>query len=69
MPEMNGYDAARVIHAMNRRYCKRIPLNAMTANAFVEDIQAAKTVGINEHIAKPLDLNTPEKTLKTVPVK
>ena len=57
MPKMNGYDAARAIRAMNRDYCKRVPLVAMTANAFAEDVQAAKTAGMNEHIAKPIDLN------------
>ena len=64
MPKMNGYDATRAIRAMNRRYCKQIPIVAMTANAFAEDVQAAKTVGMNEHIAKPLDLDTLVRTLK-----
>ena len=63
MPKMNGYDATRAIRAMNRRYCKQIPIVAMTANAFAEDVQAAKTVGMNEHIAKPLDLKMLAKTL------
>ena len=40
-----------------------IPIVAMTANAFAEDVQAAKTVGMNEHIAKPLDLNALARTL------
>ncbi|MGN1041009.1 MAG: response regulator, partial [Candidatus Fimimonas sp.] len=64
MPKMNGYDATRAIRAMNRNYCKKIPIVAMTANAFAEDVHAAKTVGMNEHIAKPLDLNTLAKVLK-----
>lgn len=63
MPKMNGYDATRVIRAMNRNYCKQIPIVAMTANAFAEDVQAAKTVGMNEHIAKPLELKVLAKTL------
>lgn len=63
MPIMNGYDATRAIRAMNRDYCKQVPVIAMTANAFAEDVQAAKTVGMNEHIAKPLDLNKLAKTL------
>lgn len=46
-----------------RSYCKQIPIIAMTANAFAEDVQAAKTVGMNEHIAKPLDLKALAKTL------
>ena len=64
MPRMNGYDAARAIRAMERRYCKQVPIVAMTANAFAEDVHAAKTAGMNEHIAKPLDLNTLAKILK-----
>lgn len=63
MPRMNGYDAARVIRSMNRNYCKQVPIIAMSANAFAEDVQAAKTVGMNEHIAKPLDLKALAKTL------
>ena len=63
MPRMNGYDAARAIRAMDRNYCKQVPIVAMTANAFAEDVQAAKTVGMNEHIAKPLELNALTKTL------
>ena len=64
MPRMNGYDATRVIRAMERSYCKQIPIIAMTANAFAEDVQAAKTVGMNEHIAKPLDLAALAKALR-----
>ena len=63
MPMMNGYDATRAIRAMNRDYCRKIPIVAMTANAFAEDVQAAKTVGMNEHIAKPLELKILIKTL------
>ena len=48
---------------MKRSYCKQVPIIAMTANEFAEDIQAAKTVGMNEHIAKPLDLKQICKTL------
>ncbi|MCI7795717.1 MAG: response regulator, partial [Lachnospiraceae bacterium] len=64
MPKLNGYDATRAIRAMNRDYCRQIPIIAMTANAFAEDVQAAKTVGMNEHIAKPLDMNMLAKTLR-----
>ena len=63
MPRMNGYDATRAIRAMNRNYCHQVPIIAMTANAFVEDVQAAKAAGMNEHIAKPLDLNALAKIL------
>ncbi|MBS7315542.1 MAG: response regulator [Clostridiaceae bacterium] len=64
MPKMNGYDATRAIRAMKRNYCRKIPIVAMTANAFAEDVQAAKTVGMNEHIAKPLDANVLARTLQ-----
>ena len=56
MPKMNGYDATRAIRASKRKYCKTVPIIAMTANAFAEDVQAARTAGMNEHIAKPIDL-------------
>lgn len=64
MPKMNGYDATRAIRAMPRNDCKKIPIVAMTANAFAEDVLAAKTVGMNEHIAKPFEVETIVKTLK-----
>ncbi len=57
MPKMNGNDATRAIRAMKREWCRTVPIIAMTANAFAEDVQAAKTIGMNEHIAKPLDLS------------
>ena len=64
MPVMNGYDATRAIRAGNSSYHKRVPIIALTANAFAEDVQAAKTVGMNEHIAKPLDLQVLERILQ-----
>ncbi|MGN0246643.1 MAG: response regulator [Lachnospiraceae bacterium] len=64
MPKMNGYDATRAIRAMNRNYCKQVPIVAMTANAFAEDVQAAKTVGMNEHVAKPLEIDHLTKIIK-----
>lgn len=64
MPKMNGYDATRAIRAMSRGYCRRVPIFAMTANAFVEDVQAAKTAGMNEHITKPLEVKTLFNTMK-----
>lgn len=63
MPKMNGYDATRAIRAMHRNYCRQVPIVAMTANAFAEDVQAAKTVGMNGHIAKPLELKELFKVL------
>ena len=64
MPVMNGYDAATAIRALNRPDALRIPILAMTANAFVEDIQAAKAAGMNEHLAKPIDFETLNAALK-----
>ena len=63
MPKMNGNDATRAIRASNRKYCKTVPIIAMTANAFAEDVQAARTAGMNEHIAKPIDLKVLAKIL------
>ncbi len=56
MPVMNGYEATCAIRTLNRRDARCIPIVAMTANAFAEDIQAAKSSGMNEHMAKPIDL-------------
>ena len=55
MPVMNGYEAARAIRSMDRPDAKTVPIIAMTADAFVEDIQNAKSAGMNGHMAKPLD--------------
>ncbi len=56
MPVMDGYAATRAIRASDREDLKRLPIIAMTANAFAEDIQAAAQAGMNQHIAKPLDI-------------
>jgi CheY-like chemotaxis protein len=58
MPRMNGYDATRAIRNLGCDYCRTVPIVAMTANAFAEDVQAALSAGMNAHIAKPLDLKT-----------
>ena len=55
MPRMNGYDATCAIGAMEMSYCKTVPIVAMTADAFAEDVRAAKTAGMNEHVSKPLN--------------
>ncbi len=57
MPVMNGYEATRAIRAIDRNYLKKVPIIAMTANAFAEDVEAARDVGMNQHIAKPIDFN------------
>ena len=64
MPNMNGYDATRAIRAQNRPYLKQVPIIAMTANAFAEDVQAARTVGMNWHISKPLELHALKSVLE-----
>lgn len=72
MPVMNGYDAARVIRQMEREDAAGIPIIAMTANAFAEDVEASLAAGMDAHVAKPLDIklfmgvleNTMEKTEK-----
>ena len=56
MPVMNGYDAARKIRAMNRPDAAAVPIVAMTADAFAEDVARAMEAGMNSHLAKPLDI-------------
>ncbi len=53
MPVMNGYEATGAIRAMDDEYCKRIPIIAVSANAYDEDVQACLAAGMNAHIAKP----------------
>ena len=55
MPEMNGYEAARAIRGMKREDAGRIPIIAMTANAFDEDMKKSIESGMNGHLAKPID--------------
>lgn len=63
MPVMNGYDAAKAIRALNRADA-RLPIIAMTADAFSEDIQRCLECGMNEHVAKPIDIEKLMKLLK-----
>ena len=56
MPKMNGYEATRAIRALNRPDAKSVPIVAMTANAFEEDKDNALKAGMNDHLAKPLDI-------------
>ena len=58
MPVMNGYEVAKIIRSMDREDAKTIPIIAMTANAFTEDRIRAKEAGLDEHIAKPIDIKT-----------
>ncbi len=64
MPVMNGYDAVKAIRKLDRPDAEKIPVVAMTANAFAEDVKEALNAGMNEHIAKPLDINKLIATLK-----
>ena len=57
MPVMSGYEAARVIRGLDRPDAKAVPIIALSANAFDEDIAMAKDAGMNEHLAKPVDIN------------
>ena len=63
MPAMNGYDATCVIRAMEREDARKMPIVAMTANAFLEDIQQSKACGMNEHMSKPLDIDQLQRML------
>ena len=56
MPVMNGYEAAKMIRSLDRKDAKVVPIIAMTANAFTEDRLKAKEAGMDEHIAKPVDV-------------
>ena len=64
MPVMNGYDAARKIRRLDDPQKANIPIIAMTANAFTEDRQVALDAGINDHIAKPINMNVLVPTLR-----
>ena len=57
MPTMNGYEATAAIRSLKKYQAKQIPIVAMTANAFAEDVILAKNAGMDEHIAKPLEMN------------
>ncbi len=63
MPVMNGYDAAKAIRALNRPD-QNLPILAMTADAFSDDIQHCLECGMNEHIAKPIDIRRLTQILK-----
>ncbi len=66
MPVMNGYEACRAIRASGHPLAKTIPIIAMTANAFADDVAQALNSGMNAHIAKPIDMVKLEETLKKI---
>ena len=63
MPVMNGYEATRMIRSSAHPEAKTIPIIAMTANAFAEDVKDAMDAGMNAHIAKPINMDELRKTL------
>ncbi len=64
MPIMNGNQATMAIRSLNRRDAKSVPIVAMTANAFAEDVEAALSAGMNEHLAKPVEVQKLMETMK-----
>ena len=66
MPVMNGYEATSAIRDSSHLQARTIPIIAMKANAFTEDIQDALRAGMNAHVAKPVDMNVLEDTIRTV---
>ena len=66
MPVMNGYEATRAIRRSSHELAKTIPIIAMTANAFSEDIQHSLAAGMNAHISKPVEMKVLEKTIRSI---
>jgi CheY-like chemotaxis protein len=63
MPNMNGYDSTRHIRALDRPDAATVPIIAMTANAYREDIDRALAAGMNAHLSKPIDIGEVTKQL------
>ncbi len=63
MPVMNGYEAAAAIRAIPSDWAQKIPIIAMTANAYADDVQQAFDAGMNAHVSKPIDIKVVEKTI------
>ena len=66
MPVMNGYEVTRAIRRSSHELAKTIPIIAMTANAFSEDIQHSLTAGMNAHVSKPVEMKVLEKTIRSI---
>ena len=66
MPVMNGYEATKAIRRSSHEQAKTIPIIAMTANAFSEDMQHTLAVGMNAHISKPVDMKLLKKTIRNI---
>ena len=66
MPVMNGYEATKAIRRSSHELAKKIPIIAMTANAFSEDIQHSLSAGMNAHVSKPVEMTVLEKTIRSI---
>ena len=66
MPVMNGYEATKAIRRSSHELAKTIPIIAMTANAFSEDIQHSLSAGMNAHVSKPVEMKVLEKTIRSI---
>ena len=66
MPVMNGYEATKAIRRSSHELAKTIPIIAMTANAFSEDIQHSMAAGMNAHVSKPIEMKVLEKTIRSI---
>ena len=66
MPVMNGYEATKAIRRSSHELAKTIPIIAMTANAFSEDIQHSLAAGMNAHVSKPVEMKVLEKTIRSI---
>ena len=66
MPVMNGYEATKAIRRSSHELAKKIPIIAMTANAFSEDIQHSLAAGMNAHVSKPVEMTVLEKTIRSI---
>ena len=66
MPVMNGYEATKMIRSLDREDAKKIPIIAMTANAFTEDRLKAREAGMDEHVAKPVDVGLLIKVIRSL---
>ena len=66
MPVMNGYEATKAIRRSSHELAKKIPIIAMTANAFSEDIQHSLAAGMNAHVSKPVERKVREKTIRSI---
>lgn len=66
MPVMNGYEATKAIRRSSHELAKTIPIIAMTANAFSEDIQHSLAAGMTAHISKPVEMKALKKTIRNI---